>query len=356
MGGELDAARPKEPALWARELGVSKEAVDLYLASDVIHLHLDTFLWHRILRYDLARRHRGGLLGRAFYGHTDLPRAIEAGLSGATWVITTNPYRPAASRLRTFFRNLDALKRILADASSRVTHVRTVAEYRAARAMGKHAAFIGVQGGNALDHDVSALDRLANLDVVRVTIVHLTNSGIGATSAPALRKDDRLTELGVDYVRKLDSIRTLVDLAHIGRKSFFDAVRAHDRTLPLIVTHTGIDAVHPHWRNLTDPQIRAIADSGGTIGIMLQSDFLARAACSVKHFVDHVEYVIRLVGDDHVSLGSDFDGMIVPPADVASPLDYPRVVQEMLRRGMGEDTIRKFLSGNFLRVVEAIRG
>jgi membrane dipeptidase len=157
-------------------------------------------------------------------------------------------------------------------------------------------------------------------------------------------------------VKRLDSIRTLVDLAHIGRSSFFDAVRAHDPSLPFVVTHTGVDVVHPHWRNLTDAQIRAVADSGGTVGIMLQQSFLTSGRATVKTFVDHVAHVVRVVGDDHVSLGSDFDGMIIPPADVATPFDYPRIVQEMLDRGMKDETIRKFLGANFLRVVGAIRG
>ena len=101
-----------------------------------------------------------------------------------------------------------------------------------------------------------------------------------------------------------------------------------------------------------------IADSGGTIGIMLESGFLApsRGEANVKTFVDHVEHVVRVVGDDHVSLGSDFDGMISPPKDLTTPLAYPRVVAELMRRGYGETTVRKFLATNALRTIEAMRG
>ena len=95
----------------------------------MLDLHLDTFIWQRIFGYDLARTHRGGPLGRAFLGHTDLPRAIASGLTGGTWVITTNPFRPSANREATFFRNLAKLKAILAAAESRVVHVRTLAKY-----------------------------------------------------------------------------------------------------------------------------------------------------------------------------------------------------------------------------------
>ncbi len=356
MTPDLARAHPPDPAVWARSLGIPKEAVDLYLGSDVLDLHLDTFIWRRIFEYDLAKRHGDGPLGRHFFFHTDLPRAIEAGLTGATWVITTNPFRPASVRRRAFEKNLATLRGILESAGPKVAFVKTARDYREARARGQHAAFIGVQGGNALDESASAFELLRDRSVVRVTLVHLTGSRLGATSAPSIGQPDRLTSLGREAVTRLESMRVLVDLAHIGRNTFAEVVAMHDRSLPLIVTHTGVDAVHPHWRNLTDSQIRAIADSGGTIGIMLQSSFLGSGVVSTRTFVDHVDHVVRLVGEDHVSLGSDFDGMISPPRDLASPLDYPRVVAEMLRRGYTDVRIRKFLAGNALRTIEAMRG
>lgn len=356
MTPDLAHAQPLDSAVWSRMLGVPKEAIDLYRASDVLDLHLDTFIWRRIFGYDLLRRHDRGPLGRHFFFHTDLPRAIEAGLTGGIWVITTNPFRGAPARRRAFERNLSTLRGILESASPRVSFVKTVRDYREARASGRHAAFIGVQGGNALDESAAAFELLRDRSVVRVTLVHLTGSRLGGTSAPSPYQRDELTPLGRVAIEKLESMRVLVDLAHIGRRSFFQALEVHDRSLPLIVTHTGVDSVHRHWRNLTDEQIRAVADTGGTIGIMLQSGFLGSGAVDVRTFVDHVDYVISLVGEDHVSLGSDFDGMISPPADLRTPFDYPRIVAEMLRRGHGPERIGKFLGGNALRTIEAMRG
>src|SRR5262245_40681840 len=98
-----------DPEAWARELGLSREAVELYLASDVIDLHIDSFIWHRVFGYDLCQRHGHGLFGARFYSQVDFPRALEAGLSGATWVITTNPLRSSSDRLDTFFSNFREL-------------------------------------------------------------------------------------------------------------------------------------------------------------------------------------------------------------------------------------------------------
>lgn len=349
----------RDPAGWAAELGVSKEAVELYLASDVIDLHVDSFLWTRLLGYDLRRRHGRGLFGARFYSQVDLPRVREAQLSGATWVITTNPWRRSAARPDVLAGNLARLRAILQSAPEHVAVVRTAAEYRRARQKGLHGAFLGVQGGNAFDRDERALDVIFDDLILRVTLVHLTSSRIGTTSAPGFgRRLEGLTRFGRDLVRRLDERRIFVDLAHISRQGFFDAVEVHDPSHPLLVTHTGVAGVHPHWRNLDDAQLRAIADSGGTVGVMYQSSFLGDRAWGgrAESILRHLAYVCETVGEDHASLGSDWDGAIVPPRDLPTPLELPRLVDGMLRRGWSHERIRKILGGNFLRTVETLRG
>lgn len=350
-----------DPAGWARSLGISTEAVQLYLDAEVVDLHIDSFLWTRMLGYDLTRRHTPGLLDAAYARQVDLPRLREAQVSGATWIITTNPARGSQDRARTFVRNLARLRAELARAPDDVTVVRNAREYRAARAEGRHAAFIGIQGGNALDHapDGSTLDLIPDDLVLRVTLVHLSTSRLGGTSSPlGFAGDAGLTTRGRDYVKALNARRIFVDLAHISRKGFFDALAVHDRTQPAIVTHTGVAGVTPHWRNLDDEQLRAIAALGGTIGVMYQSSFLGDPTFDgrLTSIVAHLAHIVDTVGEDHASLGSDWDGMIVPPKDMRTCLELPRLVEAMLARGWSETRVRKILGGNFLRVVEALRG
>src|SRR6185503_20071393 len=95
MAGLAFTDHRADPESWARALGISREAVELYLASDVIDLHIDSFIWTRIFGYDLRSRHGRGLLGARFYSQVDFPRLHEARVTGATWVITTNPLRTA---------------------------------------------------------------------------------------------------------------------------------------------------------------------------------------------------------------------------------------------------------------------
>jgi membrane dipeptidase len=348
-----------DPEAWAAELGISREAVELHLASDVIDLHLDSFIWTRVFGYDLLRRHGNGLFGGAFYSQVDFPRALEAGITGATWIITTNPLRSAEGRARAFVNNIKKLRAIFEAVPEQFSLVRTAAEYDAARAAGKHGAFIGIQGGNALDRDLDALDLIPDQLVLRITLVHLSSSSLGTTSSPLKTGSDcGLTDHGRDYVRRLNEKKIFVDLAHASKRAFWDAVEIHDRSQPLLVTHTGISAVHEHWRNLDDAQIRAVAETGGTIGIMYQSSFLGDPVFSGRadSIVRHAEHVIQTVGDDHVSLGSDFDGAITPPADLRSCLELPRLTEHMLARGWSSERIQKVLGKNFLRVVRALRG
>ncbi len=357
MDGAPDAAQ------LAAALGVSREAAELHLQCDVIDLHVDSFIWHRIFGYDLTKRHSAGPFPGVFARQADLPRMREAGVTGAIWVITTNPFRGADSRAHTFVRNLDRLRRVFDGAPEQVTFVRNVAEYRAARAAGKHAAFIGIQGGNALDRnpDGSALDLIVDDAVLRVTLVHLTSSSLGTTSSPLSTLgggDGGLTAAGRNYVRALNRKKVFVDLAHIHRRGFFDALAVHDRSQPVLVTHTGVSGVTPHWRNLDDEQLRAVADLGGTVGVMYEASFLGdeKFDGKVSSVMRHLEHIVETVGEDHASLGSDWDGMIVAPRDMPTCSEIPRLTQAMLDRGWKPDRVQKVLGGNFLRVVQSLRG
>jgi membrane dipeptidase len=345
----------RDPAAWAQELGISREAVELYLGSDIIDLHIDSFIWTRVFGYRLDRRHGHGLLAANVYSQVDFPRIRESRVSGAIWSITTNPLRRAARRAEVFGGNIARLHACFAAVPDDIALCRTAGDYRAARAADKHAAFVGIQGGNALD-EPGAIDRFAD-QLVKVTLVHLSTSTLGATSAPPAKQDQQLSARGHEYVERLDAHRVFVDLAHINKRGFFDAFAAHDRTLPLISSHTGVDGVHEHWRNLDDDQLRAIASTGGVVGIIYQSSFLGDPVLygKAESIVAHLAYVVDTIGEDFAALGSDWDGAIFTPRDMPTCLELPRLVELMLARGWSSDRIQKILGGNFLRALAVLR-
>lgn len=348
---------PRPAETWARELGISRAAVDLYLESEVIDLHIDTFIWQRILGYDPLVRHTRAPLGGWFLGHADFPRAREAGLAAATWVVTTNPFKEAHDRFQTLLENLERFTQTVAKFSADFSLVRTYSEYRRARENGLHGAFVGIQGGNALEVEDS-VERLPDDLVLRATLVHLSSSELGSTSSPLRLGGDRgLSALGRRLVERLNAARILVDLAHISPEGFWDAVDAHSPHVPMVVTHTGVGGICRHWRNLDDNQLRAIARSGGVVGILFHGPFLGDWPWRARsqRIVDHIAHVIKVAGEDTPALGSDFDGAIIPPTDLRSVLELPRLVEHMLARGFSERQIRKVLGENFLRVLADVR-
>ena len=154
----------------------------------------------------------------------------------------------------------------------------------------------------------------------------------------------------------LNAKKIFLDLAHISRRGFFDAVAVHDKTQPLMVTHTGIAGVYEHWRNITDEQLRAVADTGGCVGVMFQSGFLAKRGATVETVVDHLERIVNIAGEDVPAIGTDYDGAISPPPDLPTILELPRLAEAMLRRGWSAERIQKILGGNFLSTVQRLRG
>ncbi len=350
--------RADAPTL-AQRLGISVAAVELSRDCEIIDLHLDTFIPPRLWGYRVHGRHKGGPLGRAFFGHVDLPRLQEGGLSGAMWSITTNPFRTPHARWRTFERNVLRLRHMVEQSKGAMLITRTMSEYRAARDRGAHAVMPVIQGANAIEAAPEGVASVPDDFIVRMTLLHLTNSVYGATSSPhhLLRRSKNLSARGAELVVQLNAHRVFVDLAHIHPTAFWDAVEVHDASQPLLSTHTGVAGVKRHWRNLDDAQLRAIADTGGTVGVIFSEHFLRtrNGPRDADMVLDHMAHIIRTIGEDHVSVGSDFDGAIIPPRDLAGGDHYPVLVEKMLTRGWSERRIRKILALNYLRCFEALR-
>ncbi|HHH28666.1 MAG TPA: hypothetical protein ENK57_10035, partial [Polyangiaceae bacterium] len=310
----------------------------------------------RLYGYDLFARNDGNLFRGRFFGHLDFPRVLDGGLTGGMWSIATNILRGERGRWRALQENVAGLRAVIEETEGRLEVVRDAAQWRAARERGAHACLLSVQGGNAYD---AVADPSALQDIVRVTVMHLSDSKLGRTSSPlGFGRDTGLTRRGRSFVERLDAARMFVDLAHIDRPGFWDAVDVHDGSLPLIVTHTGVVGVHRHWRNVDDGQIRAVADTGGVIGIMYQTDFLRGPGMpnDASLVIAHLEHVIRVGGEAAAALGSDYDGAIVPPPDLRDGFAAAYVlVQRMLDRRWSEARIRGILGDNFLRSFERLR-
>lgn len=338
--------------------GVSAQTMELLAQLDAIDLHIDTLIPPRLWGYHPLHRHQKHFLRGHFFGHLDLPRMQDSGLTGAMWSITTNPFRPAGQRLAVFQRNVQRFGKFARESSGALVQVRSHSEWQAARETGAHAVFLSVQGGNAVEAASDKGAVLSEAGVVRVTLVHLTDSAFGATSSPlSLRRNKGLSDAGREFIGVLNRERIFVDLAHIHPKAFAHAIEAHDASQPLIATHTGVCGVTPHWRNLSDDQLRAIAKTGGVVGVIAAQNFLSRLGGprDAQALCEHWEHIIRVAGEDTPALGTDLDGAIVPPRDLRDGYGLPRLVEAMRHRGWPEARIERVLAGNFLRALKHLR-
>ena len=346
----------QNPAAWATALGVSSAAVELYLDCDSIDLHNDVYVPARLYGYDVHRRHRPWFLGWRYTGQTDFPRLREARMTGVVLDVATNPARSGGQRAPITSRNLERMKADIAKHPTELRLVRTHSDYLAAKRDGVTACFVGIQGGQAFQHSTETLEQIPDI-VHRVTLVHLTNSQIGSTSSPLGPDRGGLTARGIELVQVLNQRRILVDLAHINRQGFLHAAEVADKTQPLICTHTGVTGVFKHWRNIDDDQIRLVANTGGVVGIMFHGGFLDGTGwgyCAPERVLEHMEHVVNVGGEQAVAIGTDWDGMVIPPKGLHEPTRLPYLVQLMLDRKWPESRIRGALGKNALQTFQAI--
>lgn len=160
-----------------------------------------------------------------------------------------------------------------------------------------------------------------------------------------------LTELGRKTVKEMNQLGMIIDVSHLAETSFWGVIEASE--LPIIASHSGSFSEFIHERNLKDDQILAIKENDGVIGIVFYTDFISEpGTASIARIVDHIDYIVNLAGIDHVGLGSDFDGAVMP-YDLRDSAGIYKITEELARRGYTELDIRKILGLNMLRVIKA---
>jgi membrane dipeptidase len=159
-----------------------------------------------------------------------------------------------------------------------------------------------------------------------------------------------LTDFGREVVERCVAHGVIVDLAHINKKGFMEVCDiARARKSPVIVSHTGVIGVHAHWRNIDDDQLRAVASTGGVVGVIFVPNFLGGPGPDAV--VRHMRHIADVVGEDHVALGSDYDGMVTPPAGLSDISMLPNLTDALIRAGWSIERIGKILRGNVMRVL-----
>lgn len=161
-----------------------------------------------------------------------------------------------------------------------------------------------------------------------------------------------LTAIGAEVAEEMNRIGMIIDVSHMSRNTFWDVIEISEA--PILASHSGVNALKDHQRNLTDEQLLALKENGGVISIVFYPAFITDNATGfVSDVVDHIDYAVDLIGIDHVGLGSDFDGATLP-SDLENAADMSRITEELIIRGYTTQEIEQILGGNILRVMEEV--
>ena len=337
---------------------------------------------------------------RSSEGHSDLVRFKEGGVDVQVFSVWMGPDYGMGKAYNRANQMIDSLEALAQRNPDKIAIARTAHEAADIVKQNKLAAVIGVEGGRPIEDKLEYLDELYKRGMRYMTLTwnnstSWATSGMDETKHAETLTHKGLTEFGIKIVHRMNELGVMVDLSHVGEQTFYDAIAAS--TKPVIVSHSCVYSLAPHFRNLKDAEIKALAKNGGVMCINFYSGFLdstyERRVSDIRHnhsalsdsvksiykdedhandiidsllakevdnvraplslLIDHIDYVVKLVGVDYVGLGSDFDGISAPPKDMDDVTHLPAITQELQRRGYSDDDIRKILGGNFLRVFAA---
>jgi membrane dipeptidase len=369
---------------------ISPRAKKLHFESIVVDTHDDTT--QRLLTpgFDIGVRHTDGSI--------DIPRMREGGLGAIFFSIWMSGTITGPEAVKRSLDQIDTVRQMVRTHPKDLSLCTTAAEVRHAHADGKIAVLMGVEGGHMIDNDLEVLRSYAALGVRYMTLTHYLDNewADSSTDKPA---HNGLTDFGKDVVREMNRHGMMVDISHVADKTFYDALAISQA--PMIASHSSCRALCDHPRNMTDEMIKALASKGGVIQInyhigflsqeyrdatkanpdldkqmqveiekrcgkdedcqLREGDNLVRAAVNAgklprvgwEKIIDHIDHAVKLVGAEHVGLGSDFDGANMP-FGMESAADLPKITDALLKKGYSEADIRKILGENTLRVMEQV--
>lgn len=286
-------------------------------------------------------------------GHVDLPRLEQAGVGAVMLALfTADEYvAEATAHTRALLTTFDRL----VTAGRGLVHARTASEIERSAADGSIAAFATIEGGEAIGTSLGTLHEFFDRGVRLMTLTWNRRNAIGR--GVYVDGNDGLSEFGRDVVREMERIGMIVDVSHLCDQTLSDVLSVATR--PLVASHSNSRELRDHPRNLTDDQLRAIADRGGLIGLTFAGAFIATPPgnVTIDRVLDHLDRMIDVAGIDHIGIGSDFDGFDVSYGLVMPDCTgLPRIADGMVERGYTKVEIEKVMGCNWLRVIRDVVG
>jgi membrane dipeptidase len=378
------------PAFFAR----SQDASRLHQKAILIDTHNDILSSAVLDGKDISNR--------ITEGHSDLVRFAQGGVDVQFFSVFTGPEaRNKEGVYKDANQEIDSLQSIAARNRNRMILATDYKSVKKGIRQKKFVALIGVEGGHMIEEDMEKLKSLYDRGMRYMTLTW-NNSTSWASSAmdetlnPRTLKQKGLNDFGRQVVRKMNELGIIVDLSHTGEQTFYDAIAVSGK--PVLLSHSSVWSICPVFRNVKDDQIKAVAANGGVICINFYSGFISRefdqrqqelngpASQRIKdsllnvlkdstlmqtqwrsyvksemekvrptigQLVDHIDYIVKLVGDDYVGIGADYDGVGSLPVGMDDVTTYPKITEALLHRGYSKSSIKKILGGNVLRAMRA---
>ncbi len=321
--------------------------------------------------------------------HTDIPRLRVGGLGAQFWSVYVPASMPGPEAVSAVLEQMDVVYRLADRYPETFEMAYTADDVRRIFADGKIASLIGVEGGYAIDDSLGVLRQLYRGGARYMTLTHSANVAWAdsSTDEPAV---GGLSEFGREVVREMNRLGMLVDLSHVSAEAMHDALDVAEA--PVIFSHSSARALDAHPRNVPDDVLERLPENGGVVMITFVETFVSEAArrhwadrqaeearlealhpgdpaavetgierwdeehefprATYVQVADHVDHVRDVAGIDHVGIGSDFDGIPRGPLGLEGVEDYPRLFAELLRRGYGDEDVKKIAGLNALRVMD----
>ena len=369
---------------------ISEKAKKLHFSSLVIDSHDDTT--QRLLdgKFDIGERHADG--------NIDIPRMREGGLGGIFFSIWTPSKTKGPDGVKQALDQIDAVREAVRKHPKDLVLATTAEEVREAHKQGKIAALMGVEGGHMIGNDLATVRVFAELGVRYMTLTHMGNTE-WADSSTDKPEHNGLTDFGKDVVREMNRVGMMVDISHVSDKSFYDALETSKA--PLLASHSSCRVICDSPRNMTDDMMRALAKNGGVMQVNYHVGYLSQelrdfekahpdvdkdveaevkkrcgedencrtmAGEQVTHefmkagklpkvdwtkIVEHIDHAVKVAGIEHVGLGSDFDGAVMP-LGMEDVTHIPQITDALVQKGYSDADIRKILGENVLRVMKDV--
>ena len=332
--------------------------------------------------------------------HSDLDRMKEGGIDVQVFSIFCGPEQAQPYDFAN--REIDSVYEWTRRNPGKMMIVKTPLQLKQALKEKKLAAMLGVEGGHMMEDNLENLDKLYERGARYMTLTWNNSTSWATSAADETTKKDSLphkglTEFGKQVVKRMNELGMIIDVSHVGEQTFWNAINI--TTKPVIASHSCAWSLCPHRRNLKDDQIKAIGKNGGVIHLNFYAGFIdstyeskiavflkqhkaeedsliklkiqpdyARIMVAELHkdetsglrpslsvLLDHLDYIVKLIGVDHVGMGSDFDGIEAPPKELNGVEDYPLVTKALMERGYSKKDIKKILGGNFMRVFKSVQ-